>query len=161
MRLYHGATCIVERPLVDRSRGNLDFGKGFYLTSYPRQAESWALRKADFQGTSACVNEYDLDEGKLESYRVLRFDEADESWVEFVCACRRGEPVYRDYDLIVGGVADDKVFLAVDMYYRGLWDMDATLQALRYYDVNDQWCFVTQRALDDALSFSRGWEVGP
>lgn len=60
----------------------------------------------------------------------------------------RGGTAWRDYDLIVGGVANDKVYFAVDMYYQGIWDMDRTLEALRFYKVNDQWCFVSQSALD-------------
>ena len=33
MRLCHGSTVIVDHPDVSRSRRNLDFGQGFYLTS--------------------------------------------------------------------------------------------------------------------------------
>lgn len=38
LTLYHGSTQIVEHPLVIKGRDNLDFGKGFYLTSYREQA---------------------------------------------------------------------------------------------------------------------------
>ena len=33
MKLYHGSTVIVDKPLVSYGRDNLDFGKGFYTTS--------------------------------------------------------------------------------------------------------------------------------
>ncbi len=158
MRLYHGSSCVVERPDVTYSRGNLDFGRGFYATSYAHQAESWALRKAAVQHAGAFVSEYDMAEA-FDEYHVLRFDQPDEKWVRFVCDCRKGADVYKGYDLIVGGVADDKVYFAVDMYYRGLWDMETTLKALRFYKVNDQWCFVSQRAADGLLRFSGSWEV--
>lgn len=32
MKLYHGSTVIVDKPLVYYGRGNLDFEKGFYTT---------------------------------------------------------------------------------------------------------------------------------
>ena len=32
MKLYHGSTVIVDKPLVSYGRDNLDFGKGFYTT---------------------------------------------------------------------------------------------------------------------------------
>lgn len=67
---------------------------------------------------------------------------------------------FADYDLIVGGVADDKVFYAVEMFLKGIWDMETTLSALRFYNVNDQWCFVSQHAADTLLTFARSWE-GP
>ncbi|NBI65121.1 DUF3990 domain-containing protein [Clostridiales bacterium] len=46
MRAYHGSTDIIEKLNVRYSKDYLDFGKGFYLTSYQEQAEKWALRKS-------------------------------------------------------------------------------------------------------------------
>ena len=46
MILFHGTTEIIEKPNVSFSKNYLDFGKGFYLTTYQKQAEKWALRKA-------------------------------------------------------------------------------------------------------------------
>lgn len=45
MILYHGTTKIINHPDVSFSKSYLDFGKGFYLTSYQRQAEKWALQE--------------------------------------------------------------------------------------------------------------------
>lgn len=44
MKLYHGSTLIVDKPLVSFGRDNLDFGKGFYTTSMQSQAEKWVQR---------------------------------------------------------------------------------------------------------------------
>ena len=44
MKLYHGSTFIVDKPLVSYGRENLDFGKGFYTTSMQSQAEKWVQR---------------------------------------------------------------------------------------------------------------------
>ena len=38
MRVYHGTTMIVDHPLVNVGRKNLDFGNGFYLTDLEEQA---------------------------------------------------------------------------------------------------------------------------
>lgn len=158
MKLYHGSRKAISQPDVDHSRSHLDFGRGFYATSYIHQAEQWAERKVHLSEGKAVVNEYVcLDPAS--DLRVLKFEDADERWVRFVCDCRRGGTKYLDYDLIIGGVADDKVFYAVDMFFQGLWDMDTTLQALKFYQINDQWCFVSQRAIDELLTFVRSWEV--
>lgn len=159
MILYHGSTVEVAHPDPRRSRKNLDFGQGFYLTSYKEQAERWAKRKAAFEGAQAVVNAYDLADD-LSSFNVLRFDENDAGWVEFVCDCRHGGDSYLGYDVIVGCVADDKVYEAVNMYFRGLWSMEATLGALRFYDKNDQYCFVSQAAVDALLVFRGSYELG-
>lgn len=158
MILYHGSTSIVSMPLVSRSRANLDFGKGFYMTSYESQATNWALRKARMEHGVAYINEYEAADD-LVGIRLLRFNEPNAEWVEFVCDCRRGGNGYKDYDLIIGGVANDRVYFAVDMYYQGIWQMEQTLEALRFYGVNDQWCFVSQDALDRLVSYNRSWQV--
>ncbi len=158
MKLYHGSSFKVTHPDISFSRINLDFGIGFYATSYVEQARNWALRKSGLAGTHAFINEYDLSED-LSKFRVLKFEETNEEWVQFVCNCRRGGNEFRNYDLIIGGVANDKVFYAVDMFYQGLWDINITLNALRFFDINDQWCFVTQNAIDELLSYCGSWEV--
>ena len=158
MKLYHGSDCVIEQPDIAHSRDNLDFGRGFYLTSFEEQAERWALRKAVRKQTTPIVNVYDFDDSHA-CARIRRFDDNDAAWVEFVCACRRGEAPAEPYDLIVGGVADDKVFRAVDMYFRGIWDIDKTLEALRFFERNDQYCFASQAILDDSLRFIGSYEV--
>ena len=158
MKLYHGSTVRIERPDTAHSRRNLDFGSGFYLTSHQAQAERWAKRKAALEKAVPYVNVYEFNED-VQGLSFLALSDNDASWVEFVCRCRKGSDEFKRNDVIVGGVADDKVFEAVNMYYRGLWDMETTLEALRYYEKNDQYCFTSQRAIDAALSFVESYEV--
>lgn len=157
MKLYHGSNCVIKVPDIEHSRKNLDFGEGFYLTSHKKQAEKWALRKASLEKGTAIVNVFDLNDD-LSKIRVKEFLENDEAWVEFVCECRRGIRSI-DVDLIIGGVADDKVFEAVNMYFKGYWDMPTTLSALKFYERNDQFCFVTQEAIDSVLAFKSSYLV--
>jgi hypothetical protein len=56
-------------------------------------------------------------------------------------------------------VADDKVYAAVDMYYKGVWDIERTLNELKYYDVNDQICVVSQTVINEAITFIESFEV--
>lgn len=156
MRLYHGSDAIIQEPDVTHSRRSLDFGSGFYVTSYPKQAERWALRRSLRSHGKALVNIYEFNE--TASLSILRFDENDAEWVEFVCKCRRGGQPPSGIDLVVGGVADDKVYAAIDMYMRGLWDMGQTLQALTFYERNDQYCFLTSQAIE-SLRYVETYEV--
>ena len=118
MRVYHGTTEEIKNPDVNHSKKYLDFGKGFYLTTYESQAKKWALRKSMRQNKEAIVNIYELKED-WDGFKVLSFEEENEKWLEFVCACRRGENLNADYDIIIGNVADDDVFKTVDMDFRG------------------------------------------
>ena len=158
MIVYHGTTQIIEKPDVKHSKKYLDFGKGFYLTSYEAQAKKWALRKGLRQEKPAIVNIYEL-KTDFSGYRVLSFENENEQWLDFVCACRKGEEINKDYDIVIGNVADDDVFKTVDMYFRGFWDKQKVLQELRYYKMNDQICIVNQRALDNLLVFKKSYEV--
>lgn len=158
MILYHGTVKVIRRPDVSFSKNYLDFGRGFYLTTYKKQAEKWAKRKALRQKEEPIVNVYELPDD-LQGYKMQYFDQEDEKWLDFVCACRKGKDIYQDYDIIVGGVADDDVFKTIDMYFRGIWNKDRTLQELRYYKKNNQICIVNQKVLDTELKFQEFYRV--
>ena len=78
---------------------------------------------------------------------------------DFVCACRKGQPLNKEYDIIIGNVADDDVFKIVDMYFRGLWDKEKVLGELRYYKMNNQICIVNQETLNRLITSKRAYEV--
>ena len=77
----------------------------------------------------------------------MRFNNENEKWLDFVCSCRKGVSLNEAYDMIIGNVANDDVFKTVDMYFRGLWDKNRTIEELRYYKMNDQICIVNQEVL--------------
>ena len=158
MILFHGTTEIIEKPNVSFSKSYLDFGKGFYLTTYQKQAEKWALRKALRKQKSAIVNVYELSDDP-EKYNVLQFRHENEKWLDFVCACRKGVNLYKNYDIIIGAVANDDVFKTVDMYFRGIWSKKKALDELRYYKMNDQICVINQEVLEKKLFFQKAYQV--
>ena len=158
MIVYHGSSEIIKNPDVKFSKKYLDFGSGFYLTSFENQAKKWAIRKGMRQNKPGIVNIYELKDN-WKDYDVLSFEEENEKWLDFVCACRKGETLNKDYDIVIGNVADDDVFKTVDMYFRGLWDKKRVLEELRYYKMNDQICIVKQDVLEQILEFKGSYEV--
>ena len=62
MIVYHGSTEIIKKPDVIHSKKYLDFGKGFYITTFEDQAKRWAVRKGMRQEKAAIVNVYELSE---------------------------------------------------------------------------------------------------
>lgn len=44
MIVYHGAITEVKYPGTEHSYKNLDFGKGFYVTTVKEQAKRWVRR---------------------------------------------------------------------------------------------------------------------
>lgn len=155
--VYHGSILEVKKPDVSFSKDYLDFGKGFYVTTFKKQAERWAFRRGLRTGKDAIVNVYTLDESFKQS-KVLTFKD-DETWLDFICACRRGDICYKQYDIIIGNIADDDVFKSIDMYFRGVWDKKRTIEELKYYKINDQIAFINQLALDKYLFFIKSYKV--
>ena len=56
MIVYHGSTEIIKNPDVVHSKKYLDFGRGFYITTFENQAKKWAVRKGMRQKKTAIVN---------------------------------------------------------------------------------------------------------
>ena len=159
MKVYHGSSVVVAKPDLSKSKVRIDFGSGFYVTTFREQAEKWARRKALRKRTQAFVSEFELNESQLSGMKVKRFSEADVEWLDFVASCRRGVDLGLNYDVIIGPVADDAVYEAVNMYMTGLWDAKRTIEEVRYYKSNDQIVFKTADAVDRLLMFVRGYEV--
>lgn len=110
MIVYHGSDTVVEHPDINHSYRNLDFGKGFYVTTNQEQAQRWARRKAALDGdTHAILNIYELD-SNFSNLQVLDLQDNLNDWIDFVCDCRDGSEKYKEYDIIIGKVANDKVF---------------------------------------------------
>lgn len=159
MIVFHGSTEIIKQPDVFHSLRTLDFGKGFYVTSVKEQAIRWAKRKSDILGTlKAYINEYKMKDD-LSGFNVKNFNDDLENWIDFVCNCRNGKNEYEQFDIIIGKVADDKVYRVVDMYNKGIWDKKRALEEIKAYPNYNQIAFVKQNAIKALLSFRAAYEV--
>ena len=158
MIVYHGSTLVVDKPSAAYSKRFLDFGAGFYVTADRKQAENWAKRKAIRLKGTAIVNIYNLADD-FSKHKGLIFDNEDGAWLDFITKCRKGNEDYKQYDFISGSVANDDVFLTVDMYARGIWDKDRALSEIRYYKTSHQICLVSQKLIDKDLKFDKFYEV--
>ena len=140
MTLYHGSKDIVEYPEIRKARFNKDFYFGFYCTNIEKQAERWATR----YGEKGYINRYEYTENT--ELKILRFEKMTEEWLDFILNCRSGKDS-TDYDLVVGGVANDKVFNTVELFFDGLIDKTEAINRLRYEKPNLQISFRTEKAL--------------
>jgi hypothetical protein len=151
--LYHGSYTAVEKPDVRRSRKRLDFGRGFYTTPFRTQAVKWTARFLRQYGKRV-VSWYEADEAQMrKNLRVLEFPEYSEEWLDFVTLCRMGVGKSDKYDLIIGSVANDKVFDALETYFSGYSDKYTAIERLRFEQPNLQYCFTSQTSIDAYLHF--------
>lgn len=158
MILYHSSPFIVSSPDILHSRDNLDFGKGFYLTLIDRQALNYAQRFIRRNG-NAYLNRYMLDDS-ISGFKLKTFDSYDEEWLDFVAENRKGvsETVY---DLIEGGIANDKVFNTIDLYFSGYINKEEALGRLAYEKPNHQICITSQELIDRHLHFIDATKIVP
>ncbi len=148
MICYHGSDTVVDVPRILEQKRPLDFGGGFYTTTSEAQARAWATKVCYRNNSSQrCINryEFDMDQAKG-NLTVLTFDAANEAWLNFICANRSGI-CSASYDIVIGPVADDRVYRVVVEYENGDLDRDAALKALKAEALCDQILFHTDRAL--------------
>jgi len=86
MKVFHGSYMVVSEIDLTKGRSNLDFGKGFYVTNIRSQAEYWATRTGRFHKTDGIVSEFEFYERAFTDsmYKVLRFADYNEEWLDFV-----------------------------------------------------------------------------
>ncbi len=154
IEIYHAATERIETPDCRRGRQNLDFGQGFYLTDIYDQALVWATRKSNERGLSPVINVYRLDKSAmLNEARFRIFENYNVEWLDFIVACRTGTEIWKEYDYIEGGVADDRVIDTVNLYAQGFISRDRALKNLQYLRPNNQICLLNQDLLNKHLKF--------
>lgn len=151
MIVYHGSFTEVKSPDIVHSRKAVDFGPGFYVTPIYEQAKKWA-EKFGHRGKAMVVSEYELNDEVLKEKKLLRFDSYSEEWLDFIMACR-AEKDTSDYRIIIGGVADDKVFNTVELFFDGLIEKTEAIRRLGFDTPNLQICLRSQEIIDKFLTF--------
>ena len=86
--------------------------------------------------------------------RYVIFNEYNEDWLDFVVGNRLGQLLWKDYDYIEGGVADDRVVDTIDLYMTGFISRAEAIERLKYLKPNNQICITNQVLLDEYLSFT-------
>lgn len=161
--VYHGSYAEIKNPMTNVGRKNLDFGQGFYLTNIKEQAEAWSKIIATRKGKNIkpVVNVYNFDYFRTKNigYRFNEFETYNIEWLKFVVDCRNGKDVFSDYDIVIGGVANDKVIDTVEDYEKGIITAEQALGQLRYKDVNHQICILNQEIIDYCLEFVESYTL--
>lgn len=145
MLVYHGSYLEIKNPDIFHSRKNLDFGEGFYTTTIYDQALRWSL-KFKKNNLKPIISIYELSEKAFENLKILKFENYSDEWLDYVINCRKGL-VELDYDIVMGGVANDKVFNTLELFFDGLIEKHQAIKRLKYEKPNMQICFRTLKSL--------------
>lgn len=148
MKLYHSSDVYVTTPDTLHSRDFLDFGNGFYLTTIHDQAVRYAQRFLR-RHRDAWLKSYEFEFEPAE-WNILRFQAYDKEWLDFVAKCREGRDD-SNYDLVIGGIANDRVIQTLDRFFNGELSENDALGLLKYEKPNIQYCVRSQKMLDECM----------
>ena len=105
------------------------------------------------------IYEFDVDVVETE-YRYLKFASYDKAWLDFIVANRKGKMLWKGFDVVEGGVANDNVIDTVEDYIRGRMSAEAALVELSKHKPNNQFCILNQEIIDRYLHFVESKNIG-
>lgn len=145
--LYHGTDIIIESPIHNKGRIDVDFGIGFYTTPDKSMAMKWASRKKN-----SIVNIYELETEGL----LLKHFSVDQEWLDFVVSNRNMEDnqIYNNYDILIGATADDKLFSTIEQYEAGFLPAETAIKVLNCMNYSEQYVFKNEKSLSH-LTFQK------
>ncbi len=150
MILYHGSKSGLKGPIAPISRERCDFGKGFYMGTEPYQPLTLI---SDFEESKFYV--ISLDMTNLRVFNV----KPDLEWAMLVAYHRgkmdevKGTSLYEHYaamskgfDVIVGSIADDRMFYVLDNFFLGNVTDKALVMSLAALQLEEQYVAITEKA---------------
>lgn len=154
MKLYHGGSVAVPhpRPIAPGKNRPLDFGSGFYTTTSLEQARRWIKLRSEQSKDfgHGVISAYAIDDAALSdsNLKIKRFSSTDlDPWFDFVMANRHTRGFEHDFDIVIGPVANDRVFTTLTLYEAGILDKMQAILQLKTYVLWDQYLFHTAEAL--------------
>lgn len=152
MILYHGSKSGIEGGIGPKSRRQCDFGSGFYMGTEPSQALT-------------LICDYDTSKFYIVSIRTNALAcldvPADIDWAMLVAYNRgrmekiKGSPFYNKYrdmaadkDLIIGNIANDRMFYVIDNFFIGNITDAALIHSLSALQLGKQYVTISQKGCD-------------
>ena len=150
--LCHGSKSGIEGRIEPKSRPQCDFGKGFYMGTEAAQALTLIC---DYEESKLYLVSVDLK--GLKTFDVP----ADIDWAMLVAFHRgkmekiSGTPLYEKYrkmtldcDLVVGSIADDRMFYVIDNFFIGNITDAALVNCLSALQLGKQYVAISQKGCD-------------
>ena len=173
VKLYHGSSVIVEKPVFGAGKATNDYGRGFYCTENLDLAREWACPRRN----DGFVNKYELPTSGL---KVLDLNGPGMGVMEWLYVLitnrpvRLASPIQEEgmewirskfaveadgYDIIRGYRADDSYFGFVRAFLENGITVGQLSRAMRLGNLGEQIMVKSEKAFS-ALRFT-GYEIVP
>jgi hypothetical protein len=163
MRVYHGSYTDIGEIDLSKCKPRKDFGQAFYVTKFREQAELWAQRMGAEHDTDGVVTEFKFDEFAYDEddMQMLRFDEYNEEWLDFVVKNRSSRKgITHTYDIVEGPVANDDISQRINRYLRGEISKEKFLSDLKFHKETHQIAFCTMKSLQMLEKVDNAFQLG-
>ena len=150
--LYHSSKSGIKGKIAPISRDRCDFGKGFYMGTEPTQGLTLTC---DYEDSKFYI--VSISTKGLSKLTVL----SDIDWAMIVAFNRgrmesiKGTELYNKYlniqknkDLIIGCIANDRMFYVIDNFFMGNITDKALVGSLSALQLGEQYVAVSQKACD-------------
>lgn len=150
--LYHGSKSGIEGTIEPKSRKQCDFGKGFYMGTDPGQALTLICdyEKSKFYIVSVSTENLahievpaNIDWAMLVAYHRGKMEKIN------------GTPFYNKYrdmtqdkDMIIGNIANDRMFFVIDNFFVGNVTDMALVNSLSALQLGKQYVVISQKGCD-------------
>ena len=148
--LYHSSKSGIKGPIAPISRERCDFGKGFYMGTEPYQPltlisdfeeSKFYVISLDMTGLRVLNVKPDLEWAMLVAYNRGKMDEVrGTSLYEHYAAMSNG------YDVVVGSIANDRMFYVLDNFFLGNITDKALVMNLSALQLGKQYVAITEKA---------------
>lgn len=148
--LYHGSKSGIKGSIAPISRERCDFGKGFYMGTEPYQPltlisdfeeSKFYVISLDMTGLRVLNVKPDLEWAMLVAYNRGKMDEVrGTSLYEHYAAMSNG------YDVVVGSIANDRMFYVLDNFFLGNITDKALVMSLSALELGKQYVAITEKA---------------
>ena len=101
---------------------------------------------------------YEFDESLSKDFRIKKFGGVTSEWLRFIAANRLEFNIEQDYDIVVGPVANDRVYTVLSLFEGGFIDERSAMERMKAYRLANQYLFHTDKSLS-ALRYVSSLEV--
>ena len=150
--LYHGSKSGIVGGIEPKSRKQCDFGKGFYMGTDPNQPLTLICdyEESKFYIVSICADALkslevntDIDWAMLVAYNRGNMEKIKDTDLY-----NKYRDMMTDKDLIIGSIANDRMFYVIDNFFVGNVTDVALVNSLSALQLGRQYVTVSQKGCD-------------